>query len=126
MATSGDRTVAWINNTRLQGFARDTEKLAEKLAAAWGKPRGAGLQPLWQAERKDGVAMAVGQNALVIAGAAELTAYALSDGRVLWTQRLPAPPVPWGLALARDGRVIVTLENGTVLCFGQGQLASLR
>jgi len=34
----------------------------------------------------------------------------------LWTQPLPAPPLPWGLALARDGRVLVSLENGDVVC----------
>jgi outer membrane protein assembly factor BamB len=126
LASSGDRAVAWINNTRLQGFARNTEGLAEKFAAAWGKPRGPGLQPLWQAECKEGVAMAMGQNALVIASASELTAYALADGRLLWTQPLPAPPVPWGLALNREGCVLVTLENGTVLCFSQSQLTAAR
>jgi hypothetical protein len=48
----------------------------------------------------------------------ELAAYDLQDGKVLWTQPLPAPPVPWGLAVNRDGRMIVTLEGGQVVCFG--------
>jgi len=33
---------------------------------------------------------------------------------------LPAPPVPWGLAVDNAGRAVVTLVNGGILCFGQG------
>ena len=43
---------------------------------------------------------------------------AIRDGKTLWTQPLPSSLVPWGLAVDRDGRVIVTLEGGQVLCFG--------
>ena len=48
----------------------------------------------------------------------ELIALNLTDGRVLWKQPLPAAPVPWGIAVNREGRVIVTLEGGRVVCFG--------
>jgi len=41
------------------------------------------------------------------------------DGkRQLWAQRLPAVPVRWGIAVDRQGRVIVVLKDGRVLCFG--------
>ena len=60
---------------------------------------------------------------MIVAKAAELVAFDLEDGKELWTQPLPAPPVPWGLAVNRDGRVIVTLESGKVLCFGSSELA---
>ena len=33
-------------------------------------------------------------------------------------EQLPAAPVAWGLAVDRLGRIIVTLEDGRVLCFG--------
>ena len=35
-----------------------------------------------------------------------------------WTQPLPSEPVRWGLAVDRQGRIIVALYDGRVLCFG--------
>ena len=57
-------------------------------------------------------------NAVVVAGKSQVIALKLEDGKVLWSQPLPSPAVTWGMAVDRDGRVIVTLENGQVLCFG--------
>ncbi len=48
----------------------------------------------------------------------EIVALNLKDGSVLWSEEVPSAPVSWGLAVDRDGRVIVTLEDGQVLCFG--------
>ena len=42
----------------------------------------------------------------------------IKDGRELWSNRLFSSPVPWGLAVSRDGKIIVTLEDGSVCCFG--------
>lgn len=42
----------------------------------------------------------------------------LDTGRLLWEHPLPGCPVRWGLAIDRAGRVIVTLRDGRVLCFG--------
>lgn len=39
------------------------------------------------------------------------------DGKQLWTRSLPAAPVSWGLAVDRDGRIVVALDNATVACF---------
>ena len=47
-----------------------------------------------------------------------LTALSLTDGKVLWKQPLPAPPVLWGLAVDKTGRDVVTLTDGRVLGFG--------
>ena len=73
-------------------------------------------------------ALAVTRNAVVAAGRYEktlngqpsygLAALDIDDGRVLWKHRLPACPVQWALAIDRFGRVIVSLRNGQVLCFG--------
>jgi outer membrane protein assembly factor BamB len=44
-----------------------------------------------------------------------------ADGQALWTQPLPCEPVRWGLAVDRAGRVLVTLRDGRVMCFGVGK-----
>jgi outer membrane protein assembly factor BamB len=74
---------------------------------------------LWSYDYKDGRAIAVCPNGVVVAGKSEVVALNLEDGKLLWSQPLPAPAVTWGLAIDRDGRVIVTLEDGQVVCFGQ-------
>jgi outer membrane protein assembly factor BamB len=61
-------------------------------------------------------------NAVVIAEESKIVALNIKDGSVLWSGPLPAAPVEWGLAIDGDGRAVVTLENGKVLCFGQRNL----
>jgi hypothetical protein len=42
-----------------------------------------------------------------------------ADGRGdLWRQDLPGEPVRWGLAVDSGGRVLVTLRDGRILCYG--------
>ena len=76
-------------------------------------------KPLWVNECEENVASVLCKNAVVIAKKNEIVAMSLQDGKILWTQPLPVSPVPWGLAVDRDGNTIVTLKNGQVLCFGQ-------
>jgi hypothetical protein len=64
------------------------------------------------------MAIAVGQNAVVLARESGIAAVDLVDGKSLWTHPLPNKPVRWGLAIDRDGRCIVSLEDGRVLGFG--------
>lgn len=112
----GDRDLAWFNNAKLACYARTESSSPEAFARAWGKTEVAGLTPLWTHATPDGRALAVGKNAAVVATDTEVVAIGLRDGQPLWTQPLPAPPLPWGLALTRDGRVLVSLENGDVVC----------
>ena len=39
---------------------------------------------------------------------------------VMWMCPLPAAPVRWGVAVDRDGRVIVALQDGRIIAFGEG------
>jgi len=48
----------------------------------------------------------------------EIVVLNLKGGKILWSQPVPSAPVPCGLAVDRDGRIVVTLEDGQVLCFG--------
>jgi outer membrane protein assembly factor BamB len=87
--------------------------------------------PLWQkpAVAPNLQAIAVARNAAVVAwsqpgGAGKpatgrIEALDIKTGQQLWQQPLPAKPVDWGVAIDRDGCVLVALGDGRVLCFGQ-------
>ena len=77
---------------------------------------------------KEIAGLAVTQNAVLAAGRSteseeaerggfQLVALRLDNGQPLWTHALPIPASSWGLAVDRDGRVLVTLRDGRVLCF---------
>lgn len=119
----GDLEFAWLNTAKLACYA-GAPPAPEVFAQAWGKPEIPGRTPRWTHATRGGRAWAVGQNAAVIATETELQAIALRDGQLLWTQTLAAPPVPWGVALTRDGHVVVALENGTLIGFEPAQDAA--
>ncbi|MCX7428525.1 MAG: PQQ-binding-like beta-propeller repeat protein [Planctomycetia bacterium] len=81
------------------------------------------LAAAWTTRRfKSPVAMAIGDNAVVIAGTTPegenmIAALAMDDGRWLWSQALPGMPIQGGLALDAAGRIVVGLEDGRYLCF---------
>jgi len=60
----------------------------------------------------------------VVPKKSEIVALNLRDGKVLWSESVPSAPVDLGLAVDRDGRVIVTLEDGQILCFVHRAFAS--
>ena len=43
------------------------------------------------------------------------------DGNRCGPQALPAPPQKWGLAIDRDGRVVLTLIDGRIVCFSKSE-----
>jgi outer membrane protein assembly factor BamB len=126
LASTGDFDLLWVNNARLLCFERVEQNREQRFLAAWGKPNVPGLKPLWEAECRDSVAFALARNAALVAHDRDVAAFNLADGRKLWSQALPASPVPWGLAVDRQGRAVLTLEDGRVLCFGEGQLTAAR
>jgi outer membrane protein assembly factor BamB len=129
LASTGSRDIVWVsnqNNKRVMCFAHiDRELLSKSMA----EPRnrfnvdwrrlGIKEKPLWSYDCKESVALAVCSNAVVIGEKSKIVVLNLQDGKMLWSQPLPLAPVPWGLAVDRDGRIIVTLEDGQVLCFGR-------
>jgi len=134
-------------SSKVMCFAHiDRASLPALLALAIGRgtpaeKRGLKDQPLWSYDCKDSVAWAVCSNAVLVATKSQIVALNLEDGKILWSH--PAPievtpevscrasdqpalvdnwcgaPVPWGVAVDHDGRVIVSLEDGKVLCFGR-------
>ena len=127
MASVGERDVVWAadqSNKKILCYNRiNPEAFRGKVNnfhLDWG---GMGVKdkPVWAFDCGDSEALAVYSNAVVVAGKTRVAAVKLGDGAVLWSEPLPGPAVTWGLAVDRDGRVIVTLEDGQVLCFGAEQ-----
>jgi len=129
LTSSGDRDIVWVssqNNKKVLCFDNiDRELLRKKMAEPgnrfnvdW-KRIGINDKPLWSYDCKDSVAMAVCGNAVLIANKSEIVALNLKDGGVLWSEAVPSAPVNWGLAVDCDGRVVVSLEDGQILCFGR-------
>jgi outer membrane protein assembly factor BamB len=118
LASAGTRELAWVNSAKLTAYPALNPEQRQNVLRAWGKPAIAGLESAWDLECKGSLALAAGRNAVVVATATELLVLDLQTGRRLATLPLPAAPVPWGVALDRQGRIIVTLENGQVRCQG--------
>jgi len=128
LTSSNGRDVVWVsnqNNKKILCFDHlDKKLLRAKMANPgnrfninWSR-LGIKDKPLWDYDCKDSVAMAVCKNAVVVACKSKIVALNLQDGQVLWSHAVPATPVTWGLAIDRDGRAIVSLEDGQVLCLG--------
>jgi outer membrane protein assembly factor BamB len=74
--------------------------------------------PLWTYGCPNSKAWAVCPNAVMVATSSRVFALSPTTGQVLWSHPLPISPVTWGMAVDREGRVVVTLEDGQVLCLG--------
>ncbi|MHC4405367.1 MAG: outer membrane protein assembly factor BamB family protein [Planctomycetota bacterium] len=97
-----------------------------KPASRWGRQGKAAQKPLWQepsGRRFNGfvvgpdVVLTAGQTSPGGAQTAFLAAVDLQNGSDVWRRDLPAAVVKGGAAVDRDGRIIVCLEDGQVLCF---------
>ncbi len=128
LASAGERDIAWVDSNKVMCFDRIDEQVlndsivkdreqAEKGVPPWGK-LSVFANPLWEYDCAGSVAMATCKNAVVIAKKSEIVVLNLQDGSVLWSKPLPASPVSYGLAVDGDGRIVVTLQNGQVMCFG--------
>ncbi len=116
VTTVGERDIVWANTYKVMCFEHTADQ--QRYMKAWGKLNVPDAKPFWQFDCPESRALAVCQNAVVVAKQDSLEVLNLIDGKVLWLQPLPARPVEWGLAVNAQGQIIVTLENGQVLCFG--------
>jgi len=129
----GGRDVLWVNQSRLLCLPRIDEQTLNDCVAGtrylgffaplWKKISGP-LKPIWEHPCPNSVAMAVAGNAVAVANADELTVLDLRNGKTLWRQMLEYAPRPWGLAVSRAGRIILTLEDGSVRCYGGASTAA--
>ncbi len=121
------RDVAWINNAKIMCFNPISKKLLNKsvrkrgddvfILPTWGKLR-ISEEPLWEYACPGSLAFAASDDVVLVATQSQVTALGMENGTVLWSHALPAAPVPWGLAVDREGRTIVSLQDGQVVSFG--------
>jgi hypothetical protein len=127
-AGAGRYDVVWLDTAQLACFEpldRDAlsrcvtdELIPRHVTQAWGQFK-IEQPPRWQRDCAGSLAVAVSKAAVVIADASQVAAVELQSGKELWSQPLPAAPVPWGMAVDRAGRVVVTLEDGRVVSIGR-------
>ena len=101
-----------------------------------GQGDGGAPKPVWVGKPfQENAAIALAENAVVVAGTNRefaqpdgtaketygIAALDIRNGQPLWKHALPAGPVAWGLAIDRQGQVLVTLRDGRVVCFGAAQ-----
>jgi outer membrane protein assembly factor BamB len=130
-ASNGRRDIVWIDNGKLlcyEPLDKDAlsrcvtnEKIPRHITQAWGAFKVA-KKPLWNYDCPESIAVAMTTNAVVVANSSKVTAIELSSGRPLWSENLPSAPVPWGMAVDRNGRVVMSLVDGRVLCIGRKEL----
>jgi hypothetical protein len=126
-ASTGRRDVVWIDNSKLLCYEPldkgalsrcvTDEKTPRHITQAWGEFK-VSKKPLWQYVCPKSVAVAMTKNAVVVADVLKVKAIDLNSGNQLWSQKLPSAPVPWGMAVDRHGRVLLSLVDGRVLCIG--------
>ncbi len=128
---AGDRHIVWQDNERIACYNRITQDVLNGYEpyredrgfkiVPWGKldvPE----PPLWTYFAPNSKAVAVCRNAVVVAGESAVMALDISTGQKLWSgvEHYRFRPVPWGLAVDRDGRVFVAHEDGLIHCYASG------
>ncbi|MGH7361116.1 MAG: PQQ-binding-like beta-propeller repeat protein, partial [Candidatus Methylomirabilales bacterium] len=100
--------------------------LADPKPGAQGQPVFKWSRPAFQ----EYAAVAFAENAIVVAGVdwkgegpaqqgtGGVEAVSPVDGKTLWRRPLPALPVMFGVTIDREGRVLVALQDGRVVCLG--------
>jgi len=127
-ASTGERDIIWLDGREVRGYepipkdalsacVYERTYPGDHIIRPWGK-LALKQEPLWT-QRVDGsIGVALCKDAVVVLRGSDLVAFDLAGGKPLWTQPLPAAAVVWGLAIDRDGRVIVSLKDGRIICVG--------
>ena len=132
--STGKRDILWINQKKVICYPTIPKKILNACVAGqrftgyrapiWGN-LDIDFEPYWEYNCEGSEALAVCKNAVVIAEKTQIVVLDLRDGKVLWSQPLEYAPVPWGMAVSRDGRIIITCEDGSVHCFGGKPMVAL-
>jgi outer membrane protein assembly factor BamB len=123
-----DDLVVMINGRLSAPAGYDAQAIEAYLAGGDAKKR---PEPMWTAtalEGADTVALAVASNAVLAVCERSrarnresrwvLTALDPKDGTMRWERTLPGEALPGGLSVDRKGRILVVLDDGRVICYG--------
>ncbi len=120
-----DKVEARMQQGSRQAATRRRSNLADAFAAN-GAVRW--QSNLGESDKFEAVSLAVCPNAVVAVVQYQqkfraqpqwfVVAFNTENGSTLWRQEIRAEPLPGGLLVDRDGQVVVTMVNGTVLCLG--------
>jgi hypothetical protein len=134
-ASVGDRDVVWLNSRILRCYQPIDKKLLNACVYdADSKPvymnRGWGHfdmpdKPLWEYNCDETYALGIGKNAVALvqkvpSGVYRVQVVDLQKGELMkgYNSALTGRPLPWGMAIDRDGRIMVALEDGQLICMG--------
>ena len=134
--TADARDIIWVNSKKLMCFNAISNALLNRSVIPQPEnPRGimprlrrlnVSESPLWEYDFEGAVAFARCRNVVLLAGnrpqgSPRIEAVDINSGQRLenGVLQLPAPPVPWGLAVTKSGNISVTLTDGRVICFGK-------
>lgn len=123
-----DRDILWMDGSVVRSYdpldrkilnasVRERDYPGHYVIPTWGK-LDISNSPHWEFPCPDSRAVAVCPNAVVVAGDETVCSLDPDSGKVIWSYDLPARPVSWGLAVTRDGKAVLTLDDGRVLCLG--------
>ncbi|MBW7997856.1 MAG: PQQ-binding-like beta-propeller repeat protein [Candidatus Glassbacteria bacterium] len=140
---NGRITPAWDDTRMVLTDVRYTAPVCYSLDAideyVQAGDRNARPASLWQSTKQmegrlresDTVSLVLAANALVEVYSTEVVrhrnprwrvrASSLTDGSLIWEEDLGSPAMPGGLLVDRDGRVVVVLEDGRMVCFAAGE-----
>jgi outer membrane protein assembly factor BamB len=138
-SSAGGVDIVMLNNRKIMCFDRIEKQLLNNavhdpadgaffMSQGWGRLE-MDDPPIWEYDEGEIMAVARCKNAIVLTrkpadrtagGQASLAALDLRNGKNLWNRNLalPSSPVSWGLAVDQGGRILVTLKDGQVVCYG--------
>ena len=115
VSTVSDRDIVWVNGAKLNCYKHNPNQ--QQYLQNWAKQDIPGMKPIFRKDTPAGRGVAIGTNAVVVAMDNRVEARSISDGKVMWAHDLVSPPVPWGIAMDRAGRIIVSCRNGKIVSF---------
>jgi len=128
--SSGKRDILWINQKKVACYPPIDKKILNAcvsspqftgyVAPLWGN-LDIRSEPYWEYYCEGSQAVAMCKNTVVVAEKTKIVVLDLRNGDVLWSHPLSYSPVPWGMTISRDGKIMVTLDDGSVHCFGGEQ-----
>ena len=133
--TTGGHDIVWLNDRVIKSYRPIDKEILNQCVAdpttkpyymnqGWGKfdvPN----QPIWEYECEGSSSIAVCKNAIAIVrkspnGMHGVEVINLKNGARIegYQSQLVSPPLPWGMAVDKEGKIIVALKDGQIICYG--------